>query len=726
MKQKLHILIVISLVSLYNAQSLEKDSINTIVEQQIKTIELKANKKLVERKIDRLVFNVENSVSATGGDAIDALKVTPGIKVQNDKVSIIGKGNILVLINDRPTQLSGDDLISYLKTLKSDEIKKIEVITNPSSKYTAEGNSGVLNIITKNTKKNTWNSSIRSVYQQASYATGSIGGNFNLQKNKLTFYSSINYLNGSIAPLETNNIFYPNITWQEVNNRRDYSNSLSTRLGLDYRFSDKITTGFTYGNFNSKPLIKDFTKSNLINPVTNITDSLIYNKGRNSNVRNSNIFNYHIIYNIDTIGRKLSIDFDYFNFNLSRNRNFTTERLNPDLTPIDSDYFTQNRNYGNQNINNFSLNFDMEHPMKWITFNYGFRFSHTKTNNDFDFYDVSNNSETLDESQSNSFIYKENTQSYYFSANKSISEKWEAKAGLRLENTKTEGFSKTLNQTTAINYTKLFPTFYLSYNPNENNSFSINYGRRINRPSYNYLNPFRWVSSPYSYTEGNPFLKPSFVNNLELEYSYKDKIITNLYYSGLKNGFEQLTVVDPMTNTQQIIPKNFIKSVTFGITQTLILKPFSWLNTNFTSDIYYSSTKSQVPVTLQSLKGWNGEFNLSNDIIINKKKTILFNIAYRLITKGVDNLDYNSFSNQLDTSLKLLAFDKKLVINLYANDILSSSRTTYTTYSNGIKNTFRNYYDERYLRLSIAYSFGKTFKKESYQNKNNEELERTE
>lgn len=141
------------LSSIYNAQSFEKDSINTIVEQQIQTIELKANKKLVERKIDRLVFNVENSVSATGGDAIDALKVTPGIKVQNDKVSIIGKGNILVLINDRPTHLSGDDLISYLKALKSDEIKKIEVITNPSSKYTAEGNSGVLNIIKKIQKK---------------------------------------------------------------------------------------------------------------------------------------------------------------------------------------------------------------------------------------------------------------------------------------------------------------------------------------------------------------------------------------------------------------------------------------------------------------------------------------------------------------------------------------------------------------------------------------------
>ena len=107
------------------AQVKENDSINKIVETQIQEVEILAKKKLIERKVDRLVFNVENSISATGGDALDALKVTPGLKVQNDQISMIGKGNMLVLINDRPTQLTGDDLISYLKTLKSDEIKKI-------------------------------------------------------------------------------------------------------------------------------------------------------------------------------------------------------------------------------------------------------------------------------------------------------------------------------------------------------------------------------------------------------------------------------------------------------------------------------------------------------------------------------------------------------------------------------------------------------------------------
>ncbi|MDO5616292.1 MAG: TonB-dependent receptor, partial [Cruoricaptor ignavus] len=157
LKNILVLLFVFSYV-FYFAQ--EQDSINKIVEKQIQEVEIKAKKKLIERKVDRLVYNVENSVAAQGGDAMDILKIVPGIKVQNDKITMVGKGRILVLVNDRPIQISGDDLANYLKTLKSDEIEKIEVMSNPPAKYTAEGNSGVLNIITKTTKKNSWNGNL--------------------------------------------------------------------------------------------------------------------------------------------------------------------------------------------------------------------------------------------------------------------------------------------------------------------------------------------------------------------------------------------------------------------------------------------------------------------------------------------------------------------------------------------------------------------------------------
>lgn len=690
----------------------------------LQEIIISKEKKLIEKKIDRLVFNVENSVAATGGDVLDILKITPRIKVQNDQISMIGKSGMAVMIDDRMTYLSGSDLANYLRTLKSDEIKSIEVITNPPAKYSAEGNSGIINIVTKKLRQDVWNTTIRSVYQQATYATGLGGAGFNFKKNKIILSSNVNYINGSNAPFESNTIDYPNITWKEQNKRRDFSKSFSARLGLDYKISDKISTGFIYNYSDNTPEIRDNVISTLLNPETNNIDSLIVTNARNEGRRISNNFNYHFIYDIDTIGRKLSFDFDFFDFKLNSKRIFQTNNFYNDFTLINNSYNSAD-NKGIQKISNYSFNLDMEHPFDWANLNYGGRLSYINTDNSFEYYDLTSGVPIFDTSQSNQFKYEENTQAVYFSAQKEITEKWEAKIGLRLENTQLKGNSVTLNQENETNYTKLFPTAYLSFIPNDNHSFSLNYNKRINRPNYNLLNPFRWINSPYSYSEGNPYLQPSFSDNVEFEYIFKDNYISTLYFSHTNDGFEQTAILDAETNIQQITPLNFLINNTLGLNQTVILKPYNWLNINFFGDVYYSSTDSKIPVTLNYLKGWNGFFSISNDLILNKEKTFMLNLSYNYTTKGVDNLDYNTSHNQLNASLRALFLEKKLVISLYANDIFSSNRPTYITYSNSIKNSFRNYYDGRFFRLSVTYSFGKQFNRENRETKNSEEFNRT-
>ncbi|WP_395092819.1 TonB-dependent receptor domain-containing protein [Vaginella massiliensis] len=690
----------------------------------LQEIIISKEKKLIEKKIDRLVFNVENSVAATGGDVLHILKITPRIKVQNDQISMIGKSGMAVMIDDRMTYLSGSDLANYLRTLKSDEIKSIEVITNPPAKYSAEGNSGIINIVTKKLRQDVWNTTIRSVYQQATYATGLGGAGFNFKKNKIILSSNVNYINGSNAPFESNTIDYPNITWKEQNKRRDFSKSFSARLGLDYKISDKISTGFIYNYSDNTPEIRDNVISTLLNPETNNIDSLIVTNARNERRRISNNFNYHFIYDIDTIGRKLSFDFDFFDFKLNSKRIFQTNNFYNDFTLINNSYNSAD-NKGIQKISNYSFNLDMEHPFDWANLNYGGRLSYINTDNSFEYYDLTSGVPIFDTSQSNQFKYEENTQAVYFSAQKEITEKWEAKIGLRLENTQLKGNSVTLNQENETNYTKLFPTAYLSFIPNDNHSFSLNYNKRINRPNYNLLNPFRWINSPYSYSEGNPYLQPSFSDNVEFEYIFKDNYISTLYFSHTNDGFEQTAILDAEINIQQITPLNFLINNTLGFNQTVILKPYNWLNINFFGDVYYSSTDSKIPVTLNYLKGWNGFFSISNDLILNKEKTFMLNLSYNYTTKGVDNLDYNTSHNQLNASLRALFLEKKLVISLYANDVFSSNRPTYITYSNSIKNSFRNYYDERFFRLSVTYSFGKQFNRENRETKNSEEFNRT-
>src|SRR5690606_13022218 len=161
-----------------------------------------------------------------------------------------------------------------------------------------------------------------------------------------------------------------------------------------------------------------------------------------------------------------------------------------------------------------------------------------------------------------------------------------------------------------------------------------------------------------------------------------------IYYSHTDDDFEQIAIIDTINTVQKIIPKNFIVNHAVGLYSTFNFKPVKWWEVYSSANVYYSSTDSKIPITLQYLSGWNATFTVSTDLTLNKKKTLFFNIGFYYATKGVSNLDYSSSANQLDTSFKWLLFDKKMTLNLYANDILSSYRPTYTSYSNGIKNSF--------------------------------------
>lgn len=709
------------LITINSDLDLKNIVINMYLSLNNVTIENK--KPLIENKADRLIFNVENSVASIGGNALDALKRTPRIKVQNDKISMIGKSNMSVMIDDKLIQFSDEELANYLKSINSDDLKKIEVISNPPAKYSAEGNSGLINIVTKKAKKNAWNASLRSTYQQATYAKKNIGGAFNIQKGKLQLISNINYVNGSNAPREKHLIFYPNLTWEETNKRRNYTDILSTKIRMEYAINNKFSTGFNYNFTSSKPSIKETNQINLFNPTTTVLDSIIKTIGKENYTKKINTLNYHISYDIDTTGRKLTLDFDYFNFKNTTKRVFKTESFlsnyQPSIAPP-----LEAKNNGTQEIQNIGFNLDMMHPNKFLEFNYGGRVSFIKTINDFNYFDIINNIETIDLDFSNQFDYKENTQALYISANKNFSDKWKSKLGLRYEFTKTEGFSNTLNQNNINNYSRLFPTFFLSYALNNNHSFSTNYGKRIKRPSYSYLNPFRHVSNPYSYSEGNPFLQPAFTNNYEFGYTYKDNLITKIYYSYTNDNFDQLTILDKTTNIEQIIPLNYIVNKVFGINQSFIYKLSKWWNINASIDFYHSKTDSKIPITLQSLSGWNGEISISNDITMNNNKTLFFNTEIWAVTKGVYYLDHNSNDFQLDTSIKYLLLDKKLIISLNIQDIVNPKAIKYTSYSNGIRNTFKNYYDEQYYRLGIIYNFGKKINMNKRENTNQEEQNR--
>ena len=682
--------------------------------QQLQEVVITSKKKLIDRKVDRLIFNVENSISASGGDAIDALKITPRVKVKNDNISMIGKNNMSVMVDDKLILLTGDELINFLKSIPSDNIKSIEVITTPPAKYDAEGNSGLINIKLKKSKLNQWNASLRSSYIQSTYPKGSFGGNFDYQKNKLSLYSNLNYVNGSNAPVESNKIYYPMGLWNEENKRRDFQNSVNGRIGADYKISEKFSFGMQYLGSFSKPKIAENSLTTIYNQTNSQIDSYINTLSENLGKNNNHSLNLNSTVVFDTIGRKMNINLDYFKFKNDDNRIFNTINL------------LSANNTSLQDIQNYSAKIDFEHPLKWINLSYGGKLSFIKTQNNVNYFDTTLGTPIFDPTQSNEFNYDENTQAIYLNGAKKLNEKWETQLGFRLENTQTEGVSKTLNQKNTNSYTKLFPTFYLTYSLNEKNSFSINYNKRINRPSYNRLNPFRWYSNPFSYTEGNPFLQPSFSNNLELNYTFNDNWSNSIYYSHTDNGFEQITIVDNTDNIQKTIAQNFFKTTIIGISESYTYNKLKWLSTTFSFDWNYSKSESLIPITNQNLNGSNAYFSISNDFNLNKNKTLLFNFSYWYNFKGTSDLDKNNAYSQLDASLKYFAFDKKLQISFNANDILSTNRPIYTSFTNNIQIDYKNYYDVRLFRLSLVYKFGnKNINVEKKEVGNQEEKERT-
>lgn len=696
------------------------DFIEIINDTQLTEIVVEAQKKLIERKVDRLVFNVENAIMATGGDALDALKITPGIQVQNDKIAMIGKSGMAVMIDDRLIQLSGDELANFLRTIPSDHIKSIEIIRTPPAKYDAQGNSGLINIKLKTAKKDSWNALLGSSYLQRFYPTTSMQGSFNYNKNNWTVQAAINGGNATRRNVDQGKTYFEDELWSTNNPRKIEQDYISTRLGIDYQLSPKWNTGLLYlGNFYKMDIVED-SQTTRSDYEFDKVNSYIKSLSNSQTKPDQNSFNWHNSYNFDTLGTKLSMDLDYFSYKNKDQRDYKGSQWDADQTSIPNTYFA-GLNTNQKKLSNFSAKFDVELPSKWANWTLGGKFSKTNTQNDLTFYDKQTGIPVLDLSQTNSFDYTEANEALYVGLNKEINPKWEAQLGLRLEATQTEGYSLNYDQTTKKDYLQWFPTFYLVYKANQNNSLALDYSKRINRPNYEQLNPFRINENPFVYIEGNPMLQPALRHNFTVSHTYKEKWINQLYISKEVDGFEQVSIIDLNTSITQIIPLNYLKVYSFGLSETYTFNTWSWWSSVNTLDVSYLNAKSSIPYTLKKNEGWNATFSTNNDFILNQNKTLLMSLNYWVNFPGVSSFYTESGTSSLAMGVKVLLLDKKLTLNLTANDIFSGQRGLSTSKTNGVKISYRNYYDSQSIRLAVNYSFGNSTLKVAKRNFGNQE-----
>ncbi len=300
---------------------------------------------------------------------------------------------------------------------------------------------------------------------------------------------------------------------------------------------------------------------------------------------------------------------------------------------------------------------------------------------------------------------------------KAFAEKWTAKAGLRYEYAEVTGKMKEENIDFKKDFNGLYPTAYIMYQANDNHSFTFNYSRRVERPDAWFLNPFITKNNEYSFYTGNPYLTPSNSNNFELEYAYKDLTITSLYYRNTEDIITQISIYDPITKINTTKPYNIGKSYSFGISENLNIKPTKWWKLNATADIYYRKTTSDLP-EMEDLDGLNSEFRITNNLDLNKKKTLFAN--YTLSYYGKSYQDFQTTEDFIRHSIgfRAMIFDKKLQLSLNINNLFENKNPRYTTISNEIKN-IQDYSAYRVFRFGITYNFGKQFNIE--QSKSNQE-----
>lgn len=681
-------------------------------------IQLKVNKQLLqevtvvgqralfERRIDRLVFNVENSMAATSSDIMDVLRVVPGLRVSDDQISMISKGSMIVTVNDRVIPLSGESLTNYLKGISPMTIKSIEVITNPPARYSAEGNAGIINIVLKRAVNDSWNLTLRSMYRKPVVGSGgNAGADFNYKKNRLSAFMNTTFQKANSNSYPQNTIYYPTEEWKEATTTIWRQRFFSLNTGADYDVSDRWRIGVMYFvNKVSNPGGISETNTTIFDSGNELKESKISLR-ENSQRFTMHSANINSFIKLNTSGKSLSIDLDYINIHSLGSLNNSGDSYNPDNAIIRSSHFANDsRHKGNHE--SYSAKTDISLPLAWANLSMGVRYSFTEINNDFLLHNIISGNPVIDPNLTNLFRYRESIHAAYISGNRRITDKLYLQAGLRMENTATEGYSKTMNETNRKNYLQFFPTAYLQYKFNDKRSVVLSYGRRLSRPSFATQNPFRSYINEYSYSEGNPYLLPSFSHYLEMAYTIYP-FECKIWYLRTTGEIVNFPFLDAETQVVRYVPINGFNFRRTGITASYNFNKFWWWNSSSNAEIYYVHKTAAIEETGAPLNTFSATLFTGNDIMLNRNKTLIFNIGGTYWFPYVNGAARTDATYMIRGGFRARLLDENLTLALNVIDIFNTGRFRQTEESNGIKylHDFSRM-TSRVITLSVSYRIG--------------------
>lgn len=664
---------------------------------------------------DKTVVNVDASITSAGATVMDVLEKSPGITIGRDGTIIMkGKPSVMVLIDGKQTQLSGTDLQTYLSGINASQIGTIELIDNPGAKYDAAGNAGIINIKTKSNKQKGFNGSLSLSLGQGLFTKSNNSLNINYRTGKINLFANYGIrlgtermkiwalrkyfdMNGNDSLL----LQQPNVTKTKIT-----SHNLKT--GIDFFAGKNTTLGAVFtGNLTNRD-INVYSIIDWMSPSYFIDSTINTSGTRHIRFERAGL-NFNVRHSFSTRS-EISTDIDFIKFDINGDQFFQTQLNTPGST------VQATKGSIPSALKIFTAKIDYSKRFKDLLWEAGLKTALTNTDNLARYYFHDGSTWKDDLSRSNHFLYDEKIHSIYTSIDKQSS-KWHWQAGLRYELTfyKANQLGNTVVKDSSFkkNYGSLFPSALVSYNLDSNNTLTFRFGRRIDRPAFQHLNPFLVTLNKYTFEGGNPFIKPQYTSNIELIHNYKQLLSTGISYSYLKDYFSQIFIIDSNSSN---VNKNIIIYTrgnvgTFhniGLTATLQMPVTKWWSITSTAVYNHKIIKGFIWAPLKATIN-QINFSLNNQFQFRKGWAAEIS-GYYLSKNQIDLQEWLTPQGELGAGISKQILQNKGTLRLNIRDIFHTQN--YSGYSNfeNSDEPFEIKWDSRVVRLTFSWRFGKTMK----------------
>ena len=669
--------------------------------KQLGAITVTASRPLVEHRPGKTIFNVENSIVATGNTALELLKMTPTVMVSNSGIRLKGKEHVQIMLDGRI--VPEETLTDMLQSLSAEQISKVELDYTPSAKFDAAATGGIINIITKKGTVRGFNGVANISALESSYGKYNGGLSMNYRTGKLNCYATINgrnskgYKNENISRLlHAGN--GADQTMEMPTEVFSHGKAATGKVGIDYMVSPASTIGFSADGIFSRSNNHVMAISSFMNAM-HAKDSSLTSYSWPSG--NTNYSNYDLYYKNkgNKKGDLLALDVNQTHYNGLTRQTVNTTIISADPAIPDNYAFSYNSTRAIIDITTAQADYTLL-LKQGLMFNTGIKEMYTQSKNQ----STSEQQNGLGQEPAlNTTSYKENIFAGYALLTRQL-KTLQLQLGLRAEQTNARLNGTGLNS----NYLDLFPSALVSKKISANYQLSLAYTSHIHRPPYKALIPFVIPIDRYTQEKGNPDLKPEYTNSVELTNTI-GKLNGTIGYTHTRDAIADFIVMDPQTRVWTITKGNFSRKENVDVTLVVPLTIAPWWSTENTLQGFYNSfvdktgkvggvayKQRQYSCAINSINTFSLPRNIKADL------TLLYNSPY------IDGLYKLGHSSSINVGLSRSFLEKKWLLKMAVNDLFHDNGYTFRSNNGNIQLWGNHYTDSRQFVIALSYKFGKT------------------